>query len=234
MAIPSHCGRNLLNTDDLRSSLIDADDTTSPTLSSLPTHVPKVQRPLQHIVLGSWRSSYLAIFNLLNVPNPTFAILLIFLINGLAVRVEVLLPQYTSLVLRWPLSTVNSAIALKYFVSAVVLFGLPTFRKRYLEPRLTTAEIDLSITEVSLTANTIGVVGIGLSAPAAFFLVALCVYESGAGLADSLTAYGTFTLPPDAEISEFYVRTTLINTLASLVGGPMWNEERQEDQPASR
>ena len=84
-------------------------------------------------------------------------------------------------------------------------------------------QIDLFITQMSLVANTLGVIGLGLSAPAWFFVLSLCVYTSGMGLADSLTSYGTFTLPAGEKVAEFYVRTGLINTIASLVAGPLWS-----------
>lgn len=157
------------------------------------------------------------------MPNPTFTVLIVFLINGLAVRLDVLLPQYTSLVLYWPLATVNRVLALKALVSALMLFALPTLRKCYLEPRMSTLQVDLLITQVSLVTNTIGVIGLGFSAPAVFFILALCVYTSGTGLSDSLTAYGTFTLPPGEEISEFYMRTGLITTIAAMIGAPLWS-----------
>ena len=114
-------------------------------------------------------------------------------------------------------------MALKALVSAVVLFALPTFRRMYLEPRMSTQQIDLFITQASLAANMLGVIGIGASAPASFFVLSLCVYTSGTGLADSLTAYGTFTLPAGESVSEFYVRTGLVNTIASLIGAPLWS-----------
>lgn len=69
----------------------------------------------------------------------------------------------------------------------------------------------------------IGVIGLGFSAPAAFFILSLCVYTSGTGLSDSLTAYGTFTLPPGEKVSEFYVRSGLIGTIAALIGAPLWS-----------
>lgn len=157
------------------------------------------------------------------MPNPTFTVLIVFLINGLAIRLEVLLPQYISLVLHWPLATVNRVLALKALVSALMLFALPTLRKCYLEPRMSTLQVDLFITQLSLVTNTIGVIGLGFSAPALFFILALCVYTSGTGLSDSLTSYGTFTLPPGEEISEFYMRTGLITNIAAMIGAPLWS-----------
>ncbi len=137
--------------------------------------------------------------------------------------IEVLLPQYTSLLLSWPLATVNAAIALRSLVSAIFLFMLPTLRRVYLEPRMSVQQIDLFITQMSLIANTLGVIGLGMSAPAWFFLLFLCVYTSGMGLSDSLTSYGTLTLPAGETVAEFYVRTGLVNTVASLVAGPLWS-----------
>ena len=193
---------------------------------SPPTHTFQLslcQRSLVPILLHSWQASYRSFFTLFSVPNPTFTVLIVFLINGLAIQLHVLLPQYTSLLLHWPLPTVNRALALEALVSSLMLFALPTLRKRYLEPRTSTLQVDLLITQVSLLTNTIGVVGLGFPMPAVFFILALCVYTSGTGLADSLTAYGTFTLPPGEEVSEFYMRTGLINTIAAMIGAPLWS-----------
>lgn len=128
-----------------------------------------------------------------------------------------------SLFLSWPLAKVNRVMALKAIVSALTLFALPTLRKSYLEPRMNTQQIDLFITQASLIANAIGVIGMGTSAPAGFFLLSLCIYTSGIGLADSLTAYGTMTLPPGENVSEFYMRTGLISTITALAGAPVWS-----------
>ena len=43
------------------------------------------------------------------------------------------------------------------------------------------------------------------------------------GLADSLTAFGTVTLPPGEEVPALYVRTGLIQTIAGLIGAPLWS-----------
>ena len=86
-----------------------------------------------------------------------------------------------------------------------------------------TLQVDLLITQVSLLTNAIGLIGLAFSAPAVFFILALCVYTSSIGLADSLTAYGTFTLPPGEKVSEFYMRTGLINTIAAMIGSSLWS-----------
>ncbi|KAL8816416.1 MAG: hypothetical protein Q9223_004574 [Gallowayella weberi] len=184
---------------------------------------PLCQRSLIRILFDSWHSSYQSITTIFAAPNPTYTVLLIFLINGLAVRVEVLLPQYTSLALHWPLSTVNLALTLQSLVSAFVLLALPTLRERYLEPHMSTASIDLLIIRICLLAGTFGMIGLGFSAPAAFLVVALCIYTCKAGLYDSLTAYGTLTLPPLEKVSELYVRIGLITEIAALVGAPLWS-----------
>ena len=88
---------------------------------------------------------------------------------------------------------------------------------------MNTAQIDLFIVQAALLANMVGMVGFGFSSPALFFILALCIYTAGSGVYDSLTAYGTLTLPPGEKVSEFYVHIGLINTLAALVGAPMWS-----------
>ena len=245
-AIPSQCGRDAQATEDSQPILLASEEsgsqTTSPERPGLlhRANTTKVwkkslspsfyrskltlhQRPLIRILLHSWQASYQSTLTLFLLPNPTFTVILVFLINGLAIRIEILLPQYISLLLHWPLATVNRTLALKSLVSSILLFALPTLRKIYLEPRMTTPQIDLFITQAALLANMIGMIGIGFSAPATFFVLALCVYTAGNGLYDSLTAYGTLTLPPGEKASEFYVRIGLINTLAALIGAPVWS-----------
>ncbi|KAL8802060.1 MAG: hypothetical protein Q9182_004073 [Xanthomendoza sp. 2 TL-2023] len=220
--IPAACGRELEAIDESQSVLLAADPTYSPR-SSLDRTAKSNRHSLVYSFLNSWKSSYLSIITLFNVPNPTFTVLLLFVINYFAVRVEVLLPQYTSLTLHWPLSTVNSVLALKALASALALFTLPSLRRRYLESRMSTEQVDLFITQMSLLANAIGMVCLGFSAPAAFFILALCLYTSGVGLADSLTSYGTSTLPAAEQIGDLYVRQGLISTLASMAGAPVWS-----------
>ena len=188
---------------------------------------PQQQHSVSQLLNSSLRSSYTSLLKLFSVPNPTFTVVILLLIYGIAVRIEVILPQYISLSLGWPLATVNRLQALKALVSAASLFALPTIRKRYLEPHFVTRggsiAVDLFITQASLTVNTIGIIGLGFSAGAPFFILALCVYTSGNGLLDSLTSYGTFTLPANESVAEFYVRTGLVSTVASLIGGPWWS-----------
>ncbi|KAL8688781.1 MAG: hypothetical protein Q9224_004800, partial [Gallowayella concinna] len=93
---------------------------------------------------------------------------------------------------------------LKSLTSALALFSLPSLRRRYLEPRMSTEQVDLFITQMSLVANAVGMVCLGFSASAPFFILSLCLYTSGVGLADSLTSYGTSTLPAGEQIGDFY------------------------------
>ncbi|KAL8743194.1 MAG: hypothetical protein Q9190_004429 [Brigantiaea leucoxantha] len=183
------------------------------------------QLSISRILLTSWRSSFLSLATLFRVPNPTFTVIFLFLTTGFARVVEVLLPQYTSLALNWPLATVNLALSLKSLVSAIILFALPTLRTLYLEPRFQDSPlIDLLVIQASLIVHTIGMIGLGFSAaPALFFVIALCVYTSGVGLADSLTSYGTVTIPTSQTISDFYLRIGLVQTIAGLIAAPSWS-----------
>lgn len=95
----------------------------------------------------------------------------------------------------------------------------------YLEPRFTTARIDLLITQASLLVSIAGMVGLALAPQGAvvFFLLSLCVYTGGVGLPDSLTAYGNVTLPQGEKVSEYYLRTNLITTIAGMTAAPLWS-----------
>lgn len=180
---------------------------------------------ITHTLLNSWHSSLLSLLHLFQTPNPTFTTLLILLAYAFATRIEILFPQYISLTQQWSLATVNSVLALKALVSAVILSALPAVRRRYLEPRLTTPQIDLLIMSASLAASVIGVAFLGLGSsglPMPLFILALCVYTGGVGLIDSLTAYGTLTLGAGETTSDFYVRSGLVQTMAGMAGAPAW------------
>ncbi|KAL8771940.1 MAG: hypothetical protein Q9194_004743 [Teloschistes cf. exilis] len=187
----------------------------------------RTQHSLARILSRSWRSSCTSLLTLFATPNPAFTVILVLLINGIAAGIGVILPQYTSLLLGWPFAVVNRALALKALISAASLFTLPTVRRLFLGPWFAESggsiAIDLFITQISIIANTIGIVGLGFSAGVPFFILALCVYTSGTGLADSLIAYGTHTLPEGELVADFYVRTGLVGALAALIGGPMWS-----------
>ena len=138
-------------------------------------------------------------------------------------NIQVLLPQYTSLVLDWPFATVNAALALKSLISALILFSLPTFRVLVLEPRMSIPSIDLLVTQASLFAYMVGMLGLGFSASAGLFILSLCIFTSGTGLEDSLCAYGTISLPPGEKITDYYLRIGLVQTIAGLVAAPLWS-----------
>ncbi|KAL9010779.1 MAG: hypothetical protein Q9173_004316 [Seirophora scorigena] len=241
--IPANYGRESRLEDDSQPLIHSRHQDISPrSLSPSPTRLlsppsgtppPELRRrkskSLFPLLLESWSTSFSSILTLFAVPNPTFTVVLVFLLYGLAARIEILLPQYTSLALNLPLANVNRILALKALVSAVILFALPTIRKRYLEPRYvnkasgSSIAVDLFIIKVSLVANTVGIVGLVIPAGVFFFILWLCVYTSGVGLLDSLTSYGVYTLPPGADVAGFYVRTGFMNTIAALVGAPLWS-----------
>jgi len=137
----------------------------------------KHQHSLSQLFLQSWRTSYNSLLTLFSVPNPIYTVLLIYLLNGLAVRNEVILPHYTSLALGWPLASVNRVLTLKALISAASLFALPAVRKLFREPRYVNkggaTAIDLFITQASLMANTLDVVGLGFSANGPFFIITI-------------------------------------------------------------
>lgn len=150
--------------------------------------------------MHSWKTSYQSLLTLFRTPDPTYTVILIYLVNSLALSIQVILPQYTSLVLRWPLATVNAALALKALVASLVLFSLPTIRILYLEARMSTPQIDVFITQASLFVSLLGTVGLGVSSAAWLFITSLGISTSGAGLGDSLCAYGALCLPEGEQL----------------------------------
>ena len=245
LLIPSHCGRDSGLAADAVPILSPVEDDDLPPMSpkgqvtSIDDEVmtyenpllrsPLLSRnklPLHRLILKTWHASYTSITTLFGTNNPTFTVILVFLVNGFAVNIQVIMPQYTSLVLSWPFAQVDALQALKSLVSALVLLCLPTFRKTYLEPRLSTPQIDFVITQVSLAANVIGMIGLGFAGvftSTGLFVSSLCVYTSGIGLNDSLTSYGTFSLTPGQTVADFYVRIGLVNLIAGLTAAPLWS-----------
>lgn len=100
---------------------------------------------------------------------------------------------------------------------------LPALRRIYLEPRMTVPQTDLFITQASLLAHALGVIALGVSGPAWFFVLSLCVYTTGMSLADSLFSYATFMLPAGENVAEVYAHLGLVSTITSLVAAPLWS-----------
>lgn len=205
-----------------------------PRLSPALTRNAQSSRSLPSLLLKSLSTSATTLLTLLSVPNPTFTVLLVALLYALFARIEILLPQYTSLALNWPLATVNAVLALKALISALILFLLPLFRTRVLAPRYNhaagpdngdaTTAIDLLIVKTSLASNFIGLVGIiGSTGHPGLFISSLCVYTAGVVIYDSLTSYGVQTLAAGEDISQFYIRIGVVNTIAALAGAPLWS-----------
>ncbi|KAL8897654.1 MAG: hypothetical protein Q9207_007104 [Kuettlingeria erythrocarpa] len=178
---------------------------------------------LPRIVLDSWRSSVNSVVTLFRVPRPTFTVIWIFLLYSFTTRVEVLNPQYISITLDWSLATVNSLLAGKALLSAMILFALPVIRKIYLQPRLNDQQIDLFIVKASLSLNALGMAGFGIPISSPLFIAALLLYTSGNGLYDSLTTFGLTSLPVDQKPGDFLVRIGLAQTISGLVAAPFWS-----------
>ena len=244
MLIPTHCGRDFKLVEDTVPILTPPEDSAasfpsswqpglsrgaSPQVGAFPLdfhfskkYTKSPQRSLLRMLLDSWRASFYSLRTLFRVHNPTFTVVILSLINSLATSAQILLPQYTSLVLHWPLATVNAAIGLKSLVSAIILFSLPTIRRLYLEPWMSTPQIDLLITQASLLINLFGMLGLGVSASAGFFMASLCIFTSGTGVVDSLNSFGALSLPQGEKVTDFFLRIGLMQSIAGLVGAPLW------------
>ena len=181
-----------------------------------------MKAPLASMILEAWRSSFRPLKALLHAPKPTSIVLFCFLMNGLAANVTVMLSQYISLTLHWSLAAVNSALGTMALVSAIWLACLPTLRQKFLEPRMSTPQVDLFITQASLIAKIVGYVAIGFALPAPLLVLALCIYTIGIGAYESLVAYGSVTLPKGQTASDFYVGIGLLQLLSGMVGSATW------------
>lgn len=199
------------------------DDPTGPDQASIEHSTSPEDESLPPIVLDSWRASFNSVMTIFRVPRPTFTVILIFLLYSFTTRVEVLNPQYISITLDWSLATVNSLLAGKALLSAMILFALPAGRTIYLEPRMNDQQVDLFIVKASLILNAIGMVGFGVPIPFPLLIAALLLYTSGNGLYDSLTTFGITSLPVDQKPGDFLVRIGLAQTISGLVAAPFWS-----------
>ncbi|MCJ1230464.1 hypothetical protein MMC12_007138 [Toensbergia leucococca] len=224
VCIPSHCGRETKVAEDVVPFLLPLDEPELPSSSIKlpdPSRSTHSQPTLFRILLDTWYASYHSLLTLVKAPNPTLTVILVFLVYSLAFNIQVLLPQYTSLVLDWPFATVNGVLALKALVSSFLLFALPSFRIFFLEPTMSTAQIDLLISQGSLLASVVGMVGLGFSKSTGTFITSLCIFTASVGFGDSLCSYGTYSLPKGESLGNYYVRLGLIQTIAGLVGAPL-------------
>ena len=227
MLVPKHLGQDMKSPKTPSSSinglLLSDDGNSQEDLFDDPPLKTGRTQDIPQVILTSWKSSFAAIAKLFNIANPTYTVIMIFLLNSFTNRVEVIGPQYISLTLSWSLASVNSLLATKALVSACILLSLPSLRKKYLEPRMNSQQIDLLIIQASLVLNTFGMAGLGFPLPTPLFMAILYVYTSGVGVYDSLTTYGRATLPANEKMSDFFVRCGLVQTIAGLVAAPLWS-----------
>ena len=224
--VPERLGRDPKAPKSLESStndlLLSEDGTSQDDAFNDVQDKPHRADDIPHIILTSCKSSFAAISKLFSVERPTFTVILVFLLYSFTTRVEVIGPQYISLTLGWSLAQVNLLLSTKALVSACMLLALPTLRRIYLEPRMNDQQIDLFIVQASLFFNAIGAAGVGFPLPTAFFIMTIYIYTTGIGVYDSLTTYGRCTLPGGEKMSEFFVRSGLVQTIAGLVSAPIW------------
>ncbi|KAG8533049.1 uncharacterized protein KY384_001832 [Bacidia gigantensis] len=224
--LPESLGRETFSdksTDTSTTDIALSDRPGSRRSSSALLDKPQGLESIPRILLTSWKSSLYSVLTLFRVADPTFTVILLFFVQGIAGRVEVIGAQYISLTLNWTLATVNSLLTIKALVSALVLLALPTIRKVYLEPRMEPQQIDLFIIKASLIPNAIGMIGLGFSLPTTLFITFLMVYTSGVGLYASLTTFGKMTLPAGEAPSDFFVKSGLVQVMAGLVSSPTWS-----------
>lgn len=217
--LPPQLGQSNPETSDISAADLLLGDETDPQRASLDQQDGQCRSKSQ-IVLESWRSSIQSVTTLFRVPHPTSTVIWTFLLYAFTTRVEVLNPQYISLVLGWPLATVNSLLARNALLPAGVLFTLRIIRKSYLEPQINDQQVNLLVVRYSLLLNAAGIAGFSISIPSPLFIPALLVYTSGNGLWDSLITFGLTLLTGKHKAADFLVRSGLVQTIAGLIAAP--------------
>ncbi|KAL7273446.1 hypothetical protein RUND412_003701 [Rhizina undulata] len=149
--------------------------------------------------------------------------LAIFFFNITGMGVRIVLQQWASKFFKWTLAETSYVLSFELLVSGLVLVSLPYISKRLLKPMLgSTRRTDLWVVKASLLINIVGALCIGFAPTKIFFVVSLTIYSTGAGLYDSLKSFATGFLRRE-EITRLYVGISLVETVGSLIAGPLWS-----------
>lgn len=156
---------------------------------------------------------YLFILN----RKPVLLLLTAFLVYRLSRGSSWFLTQYISTRYRWTLAQANLLVASRPTVSIpIFLWGLPWLKSRFLDPRRTSTEKDLSLARASILCLTLGTLGIGLSPSIATLIPSMIIQTSGSGFVFLARSIIT-TLVERDETARLYTVIEILQSVGNVV-----------------
>jgi len=186
------------------------------------TWIQSLKMVFERTVTGSCQSSQILVTLLQD--RITLLTMLIYLCDGIATYVGVVLPQWASKRFAWTLAEVNAVTALEILVNGCVLLSLPFLCKLLLLPRLSSQRmVDLWAIQFSLMCNVVGLIMVGIAPTRWLYIVALGVWDLGAALPDSLRSFVTASLQDERQIERIYTGISMVEAIAGLAGTTLWS-----------
>ena len=169
---------------------------------------------------------YLSVELLIQTMRHPFTrrIMMLYFGATLAMCIGVTTPQWPSGSFHTRISNVSQVSAMEQIVSALTLFTLPLLSRYVLRPRLhTKAAVDYWIIVASMLANITGGLVIAMAPSLAVYAGGSAIAAMGMGLSDALRSFATSTLSNKELIERLYVSIRTVQTLAAIVGTPLWS-----------
>jgi hypothetical protein len=159
------------------------------------------------------------------VRHPfTRPIMLLYFGTTLASCISLTTQQWASGTFHTGISNIDKVTAMEQIVSALTLLALPGLARYVLHPRLRTKQaVDYWVLRSSLLAGIVGALIIAMAPSLAVYAVGVAVAATGVGVSDALRSFATSALSDKDLIQRLYMSIRTVQTLAAIVGAPMWS-----------
>lgn len=108
-------------------------------------------------------------------------------------------------------------------VTASILLLLGPLSKRYLLPYLhTTASVDLSLSQISLSFAFLGLLLMALSPSRITYVLGITLYTLGSSFKDSLRSFTTGLLDGREKVERCYLGIGLVETVGAMAASAAW------------
>ncbi|KAF2023301.1 hypothetical protein EK21DRAFT_118908 [Setomelanomma holmii] len=151
-------------------------------------------------------------------------VIMLFFGSTLVMSISMTVTQWASSTFHSSLANVEQTAAMEQVILAVTLLALPLLTNYVLRLGLHTQEtVHIHIIVASLLASLSGVLVIGVAPSLAIYAVGVAIAPAGMGLSDALRSFATSGSSKKDATQRFYISIRTIQTLAAVVGTPLWS-----------
>jgi hypothetical protein len=156
----------------------------------------------------------------------TRPIMMVFFGITLAASIAGVSTQWASTTFHASISSIDRITAMGQIISATTLVVLPVLAKYAIQPRLrrrASGTADFCVVVGSLLTSVAGLMIIGMAPSLTIYAIGVAVSATNVGTWDALRAFATTNLSNKDLTEGLYVSICTVQTLAGIVGAPLWS-----------